>query len=45
MTSPSSIHETGHSKLVLWDDPEDGMGREVEGGLARGRGGHMYTHG
>ena len=22
MTSPSSMHETGHSKLVLWDNPE-----------------------
>ena len=22
MTSASSIHEAGHSKLVLWDNPE-----------------------
>ena len=28
------MHETGHSKLVHWDDPEgrDGMGREVAAG-------------
>ena len=25
------MHETGCSGLVHWDDPEDGMGREVEG--------------
>ena len=42
MTSPSSMHETGHSKLVLWDDPEEGMGREVEGGLGWGRGTHVH---
>ena len=33
MTSPSLMHETGHSKPVYWDDPEgwDGGvgGREV----------------
>ena len=23
MTSASSVHETGHSKLVPWDDPEE----------------------
>ena len=45
MTSPSSMHETGHSKLVHWDDPEgwDEMGREVGGGVQDG--GHMYTRG
>ena len=41
--SPGSMHETGCSGLVHWDDPE---GLEGEGG---GRGvrdeGHMYTHG
>ena len=28
MTSPSSMHETGHSKPVHWDNPEgwDGKG-------------------
>ena len=29
MTSPSSMHETGHSKLVHWDNPE---GFDGEGG-------------
>ena len=29
MTSPSSMHETGHSKPVHWDDPE---GWDGEGG-------------
>ena len=35
MTSPSSMHETGHSKPVHWDNLEgrDGMGRDVEGGF------------
>ena len=43
LTSPSSMHETGHSKLVHWDNPE---GWDGEGG---GKGvwdrGHMYTRG
>ena len=42
MTSASWKHEAGHSKLVLWDNPEEwdgeGGGRGVQGG------GHMYTH-
>ena len=42
-TSPGSIHETGCSGLVHWDDPEgwdgDGGGRGVEDGE------HMYIHG
>ena len=33
MTSPSSMHEIGHFKLVYWDNPE------------RQDGEHMYTHG
>ena len=43
MTSPSSTHETGHSKPVHWDNPE---GWDGEGGR-RGvqDGGHMHTHG
>ena len=43
MTSPSSMHETGPSKQVHWDNPE---GWDGEGGR-RGvqDGGHMYTHG
>ena len=41
MTGLSSMHETGHSKPVHWDDPE---GWDVEGGgRGLGTGGHMYT--
>ena len=37
------MHETGHSKLVHWDNPD---GWDVEGGGRGFRdGGHMYTHG
>ena len=36
MTSASSMHEAGHSKLVLWDNPEgwrgEGSGRGVQDG-------------
>ena len=32
LTRTSSMHEAGHSKLVLWDNPEDGVGKEVGGG-------------
>ena len=43
MTSPSSIHETGHSKPVHWDSPEgwdgEGGGRWVQDGA------HMNTRG
>ena len=43
ITSPGSMHYTGCSGLVHWDDPER---RDGEGG---GRGvqdrGHMHTHG
>ena len=42
MTSVRSMHEAGHSKLVLWDNPER-VGREV-GGVFR-IGGHMYICG
>ena len=38
MTNLSSMHETGHTKLVHWDNPE---GRDREGG---GRGFRMRTH-
>ena len=31
-TSASSVHEAGHSKLVLWDSQGDGVGRRWEGG-------------
>ena len=43
MTSPSSRHETGHSKLVYWDNPEGWDGEA--GGRGDQDGGHMYTHG
>ena len=41
--SSSSMHETGHSKPVHWDNPEgwDGEG----GGRGVQDGGHIYTHG
>ena len=36
MTSASLMHEAGHSKLVLWDNPEgwggEGGGRGVQDG-------------
>ena len=40
---PGSMHETGCSGLVHWDDPEgwDGEG----GGRGTQNGEHMYTHG
>ena len=39
----SKFDETGHSKPVLWDNPEgwDGEG----GGKGVQDGGHKYTHG
>ena len=45
MTSVNLLHEAGHSKLVLWDNPErwGGEGREVGGGFRMV--GHMYTCG
>ena len=40
---PSSMLETGHSKLVHWDNPE---GWDGEGGGGEGQDGeHMYTYG
>ena len=42
ITSPGLMHETGHSGLVHWDDPE---GWDGEGGQKGGLDGeHMYTH-
>ena len=43
ITRPGSMHETGCSGLVPWDDPErwDGEGDQREGL----DGEHMYTHG
>ena len=42
ITSLDSMHETGRSGLVHWDDPE-GWDREG-GGRGVQDGGHMYTH-
>ena len=43
IASPGSMHETGCSGLVHWEDPEgwdgEGGGRGVQDGE------HMYTHG
>ena len=43
IASPGSMHETGCSGLVHWDDPEgwdgEGSGRGVQDGE------HMYIHG
>ena len=37
MTSASSVHEAGYSKLVLWDNPEGwDRGERSEGGSGRG---------
>ena len=43
ITSPSLMHETGHSQLMHWDSPEgwDGEG----GGSGVWDRGHMYTRG
>jgi len=43
IASPGSMHETGCSGLVHWDDPE-GWDAEADGkGVQDGE--HMYTHG
>ena len=43
IASPGSMHKTGCSGLVHWDDPEgwdgEGCGRKIQDGE------HMYTHG
>ena len=36
MTSPRSMHEAGHSKLVHWDHPEGWEGAGGRGGWDRG---------
>ena len=43
MTSTSSMHEAGHSKLVHWDNPEGWDGER--GGKGFRTGGYTYTHG
>ena len=46
MTSTNSMHEAGHSKPVLWDNPE-GWGGEGAGRGIRDvhRGGFMLVYG
>ena len=41
--SPGSMHETGCSKLVHWDDAEGWDGEGGGKGVLDGE--HMYTHG
>ena len=36
MTSPSLMHETGHSELVHWGNPEGWHGEGGEGGVWMG---------
>ena len=36
IASPGSMHDTGCSGLVHWDDPEGCMGREEGGGFRVG---------
>ena len=43
ITSPGSMHDTGCSGLVHWDDPEGRNGKGVGKGIQDGE--HMYTHG
>ena len=43
ITSPGSMHETGCSGLVHWDDPEGWDGEGGRRGVQDGE--HMYTRG
>ena len=43
--SPGSMHETGCSGLMYWDDPEGWDGGGEGGGRGVQDGGQMYTHG
>ena len=43
ITGKGSMHETGCSGLVHWDDPEGWDGEEGGSGVQDGE--HMYTHG
>ena len=36
MTSPSLIHDTGHAKLMLWDNPEGWGGEGSKKGVQDG---------
>ena len=44
MTNASSMHEAGHTKLVLWDNPErwSGEGGGSGGSGVRIEGTHVY---
>ena len=41
MTSANSVHEVGHPKLVLWENPE-GWGREGGGRGVQDGGTHVH---
>ena len=41
MTSASLMHEAGHSKLVLWDNPEGWGGKRIGRGVQDRR---TYVH-
>ena len=43
VTSPGSMHDTGCSGLVHWDDPEGWYGEGGERGVQDGE--HVYTQG
>ena len=43
IAGPGSMHETGCSGLVHWDDPEGWNGEGGGRGFQNGK--HMYTHG
>ena len=43
IASPGSMHETGCSGLVHWDNPEESGGEGGGRGVQDGE--HMYTHG
>ena len=43
VSSPGSMHDTGCSGLVHWDDPEGWDGEVGRSGVQDGE--HMYTHG
>ena len=42
ITSPGSMHDTGCSGLVHWDDPKGWDGERGGRGVQDGE--HMYTH-
>ena len=43
IASPGSMHETGCSGLVYWDDPEEWDGEGGGSGVQHGE--HVYTRG